>query len=147
MRQWLLTALLCLAATQAVAASTPRQDAMLDDYFALWDNDGAVTPANVARLYARQITYYGHAMSRADLYRDKLGFIRQWPKRRYQVEPGTASKRCDATESTCVFSAVLSWERSGASGTQTGRSRVNLTVAQDDGGLKIVREGAVTLAR
>ena len=135
------------AATAAQAASTPRQDELIASYFAIWDRNGNVTADNVAKLYAPNLVYYGHPMSRAALLRDKLAFVQRWPGRRYTVEPGSAAKSCNADQSRCEISATLAWRTQGASGTRSGRSRVHLQLALSDSSLKIVREGAVTLAR
>ena len=116
-------------------------------YFAIWDDDGGVTLDNVTKLYAPRVIYYGHPMTREGLYRDKLAFIRRWPGRRYGVEPGSSAEVCDAGQDHCTLTATLVWRTSGAGGTRTGRSRVRLALARADGGLKIVREGAVTLNR
>ncbi len=145
--RWVATVVLGLGVTQAVADSTPRQDALIGSYFAIWDDDSHVTFENVQKLYASSVVYYGHPMTRQGLFRDKLAFIRRWPGRRYAVEPGSASKSCDDSGDRCVLSAVLVWRTSGAVGTRSGRSRVSLTLAREDGGLKIVREGGVTLGR
>lgn len=147
MRIWLTVFFLGWAVTGAVAASTPHQDALIGNYFAIWDDNSRVTPENVAKLYASRLIYYGHAMTRESLYRDKLNFIRRWPERRYSVEPGSASKTCDAEESRCVLSAVLVWRTGGPRGSRAGRSRVRLTLAREDGSLKIVQESGVTLNR
>ncbi|MCW6507651.1 hypothetical protein [Lichenifustis flavocetrariae] len=140
-----LLAVLCGAATSADAASTPRQDELIGAYFAIWDDNSRVTRDNVERLYAANVIYYGHPMTRESLYRDKLDFISRWPERRYSVEPGTASKTCESSGDRCVITAILEWRTSGARGTRSGRSRVTLSLARDPGGLKIVREGGVTL--
>ena len=147
MRAFVMAAMIGMAAAPAIAASTPHQDALVDSYSAIWDDDANVTAQNVAKLYAPDIDYYGHPMSRADLLRDKRAFIHRWPERRYMVEPGSASKQCDMTGDRCVIIATLNWRTVGPSGTHAGRSRVSLTLAQQDGGLKIVREGGVTLPR
>jgi hypothetical protein len=141
----LLGAILMVVATQAFAASTPRQDAMLSDYFAIWDNNRNVTPETVARLYARRIVYYGHQMSQSELLADKLAFVRRWPNRRYRIEPGSASRSCNATLTTCELTAVLVWTNESAYGSRAGRSRIRLTLVREDGALKIARESAVTL--
>lgn len=141
----LLIAFACLVTTAAHAASTPRQDALLESYFAIWDDNRNLTPDTLAKLYARQVVYYGHAMSQDELYRDKLAFIRRWPERRYTVAPGTATRRCDQAETTCTLTATLAWVNRSPAGARSGRSRITLALAREDGALKIVREGAVTL--
>ena len=147
MRTLLVAALLGIAGTPALAQSTPRQDALIGSYFAIWDDDSHITPANVEKFYASRLIYYGHPMTRESLLRDKQAFVRRWPERRYGVEPGSASKRCDATEDHCRFTANLLWRTSGPSGTRAGRSRVTLALAREDGALKIVREGGITLSK
>ena len=147
MRGLMMALALGLVATQATADSTPRQDALVDRYFSIWDQDSNVTLANVEKLYASRITYYGQPMTPESLYRDKRAFIRRWPERRYSVEPGSAARVCDAGESRCRLTAILDWRTSGESGTRAGRSRVTLTLVEEDGALKIAREGAVTLGR
>ena len=147
MRAWLGIALLGLQTAPVSAASTPRQDALIAGYFAIWDDDAQVTPDNVRKLYASRLIYYGHPMTREDLYRDKLAFIHRWPGRRYGIEPGSASRSCDAGGNRCTITATLLWRTSGVSGTRSGRSRVTLTLARDEGALKIVRESGVTLRR
>ena len=139
--------LACAGISAAEAQSTPRQDALIASYFAIWDRDGNVTADNVAKLYAPTLVYYGHPMTRAALLRDKQAFIRRWPDRRYAVAPGTAEKSCNADGSRCTLSATLVWRTEGAGGARSGRSRVRLDLARSDGSLKIVREGAVTLSR
>jgi hypothetical protein len=146
-RAWIGAAFIGLAATQAVAQSTPRQDELIANYFAIWDQDSHVTPDNVARLYASRLVYYGHPMSREALLRDKLAFIRRWPDRHYGIEPGSAAKRCNPDESRCAITANLLWRTRGPGGARAGRSRVTLQLAREDGQLKIVREGAVTLSQ
>ena len=147
MRAVLIAALVALGGPAALAQSTPRQDAMIGSYFAIWDQDSHVTPENVQKFYASRLIYYGHPMTRQGLLRDKQNFIRRWPERRYDVEPGSASKQCDAAEDHCRFVATLVWRTAGPSGTRSGRSRVTLTLEREDGALKIVREGGVTLTR
>lgn len=147
MRLWQMAAMAVLVTSPAMAVSTPRQDSLIGGYFAIWDRDSNVTLDNVAKLYAPNLLYYGHPMTRESLLRDKLDFIRRWPERRYAVEPGSASKSCDASEDHCVITATLDWRTGGAGGTRAGRSRITLTLARAEGGLKIVREGAVTLPR
>ena len=141
----ILLAVMSGATSPAVAASTARQDELIGAYFAIWDDDSRVTRENVDRLYAANVIYYGHPMTRESLYREKLSFISRWPKRRYSVSPGTASKICDSGGDRCVITATLEWRTSGPHGTRTGRSRVSLGLARDDNGLKIVRESAVTM--
>lgn len=147
MRALAIAATLGLLATQAMAASTPRQDALVESYFSIWDQDSNVTLDNVRRLYGSRLVYYGRPMTPESLLQDKLQFIRRWPERHYAVEPGSASRTCDPGENHCVLTVTLDWRTAGPSGVRAGRSRLTLEVAREDGALKIIREGAVTLRR
>ena len=131
-----------LLVLSGAASATPAQrDARMDGYLAIWSRDAAITPANVARLYARRVNYYGHAMSAEAVYRDKLAFAKAWPVRRYAAEPGTVTNDCGAAADTCRVAAVMRWSRSGAAGhREAGTNSVRLDLAREDGALKIVRE-------
>ena len=133
--------LLALSAVPAAAAPASRA-AHMDAYLAIWARNDAIDPATVARLYARRVVYYGHPMSAAAVYRDKLAFATTWPVRRYAAVPGTVANDCgDAATMTCRVSAVMRWSRADRAGRgSSGTNTVRLDLAREDGTLKIVRE-------
>ena len=142
-----IAASLCLlGAVGAAAAAEP--DATLNRYFAIWADNGQITPATVASLYAGRVSYYGHSMTAAEVYRDKLNFIRRWPARRYAVVPGSVAKGCEPSGRTCRIEAVLSWAkqdpRTGAG--SKGANTIRLTLVREDGALKIARESGSPVA-
>jgi hypothetical protein len=131
---------LCLSAVPCAAA--PADRGVLDDYFSIWSDNARITPSKVASLYGRTVVYYGRTLSQAGVYRDKLGVVRRWPHRRYEVVPGSVAKSCDAVKDHCRVSLILAWEvaATGQRRPSHGRSSVVLTLSRQDGTLKIVRE-------
>lgn len=142
-----LFGLLALAAPACAARVDP--DARMNAYFAIWADNGRVTPAAVGELYGRRVIYYGQAMTPSQVYRDKLAFVRRWPSRRYGVVPGSVNKVCDAADDRCRVKAVLRWERADATGRGAARgvARIVLDLVREDGTLRIVRESGVPLYR
>ncbi len=134
--------LLALLAVSGTARATPAGfDAHMDVYLAIWSQNASVSPATVARLYARRVDYYGHSMSTGAVYRDKLAFVRRWPVRRYAAVPGTVTNDCDDASNRCRVTALLRWSRAdGAGRGESGTNSVRLDLAREDGSLKIVRE-------
>lgn len=137
----------CLAASGARASSSPGQDAKLDSYFAIWADNGQVTQETVDHLYAPRVVYYGQMMTREQVFRDKLAFIRRWPDRHYRIAPGSASKSCTTREDACTLTATLLWDARGPRGRRSGQSRIRLELERQDGSLTIARESGTALRR
>lgn len=136
-----------LAGTAPGRAASP--DAVLAQFFAIWDDDAGVTPQAVAALYGRRVLYYGEALSNGQVYANKRAFIRRWPDRRYAVVPGTVRKGCDRGGRRCAIGVTLAWHatsraRGAAAG---GLTRVSLVLAEEDGELRIARESGRPVAR
>ena len=129
----------CLGLATPVLAASP--DAKMDSYFSIWADNSRVTPEAVRELYASRVIYYGKAMTPAQVYRDKLNYIRRWPDRRYRVVPGSVSKSCSPGQERCRISAILSWDKADASGRGSkGANTITLNLVREDGALKIARE-------
>ena len=139
---------LALAASAPALAGTAERDAHMDEYLTIWSLDAAVTPATVDRLYAPRVVYYGRPMSAAAVYRDKLAFIRTWPRRSYEAVPGTVTNDCGDGAARCRVTALMRWSRADAAGRrrQSGTNSVRLDLARQDGALKIVRESGAPAA-
>jgi hypothetical protein len=130
-----------IALCGGAGASPAQRDARMDGYLAIWSSNGAITPATVARLYARRVDYYGHAMSAGAVYRDKLAFARRWPSRSYAAVPATVTNDCSDASPRCRVSAVMRWSRTDSAGRRdSGTNTVRLDLVREDGTLKIVRE-------
>ena len=129
----------CLGLANPVLAASP--DAKMDSYFSIWADNSRVTPEAVRELYASRVIYYGKAMTPAQVYRDKLNYIRRWPDRRYRVVPGSVSKSCSPGQERCRISAILSWDKADASGRGSkGANTITLNLVREDGTLRIARE-------
>jgi hypothetical protein len=157
MRTVLLAAILSGAALPgSVAPASAQLDSVpqrtedwaqrqLENFVATWSRDEGVTRAAVERLYAPRVIYYGRPMSRDAILADKRAYIAHWPRRRYEIAPGSVNIRCTGDKSICRATAVMRWTRSDHAGrTVSGASRMSFLVSKETGG-KIVREGAVTL--
>ena len=129
-------------------AHAVQADLQMDRYFSIWADNARITPAVVDNLYASRVVYYGKSMTTAEVYRDKLNFIRRWPDRRYQVVPGSVSKACDPAAETCRINAVLHWDKADPRTRQgsTGANTITLTLVRQDGTLKIARESGTPVA-
>ena len=145
----LAAAALSLGASCAWGASSPATDAQWERYFAVWAKDGTATPQVVEEFYASRVNYYGHEMTPAEVYQDKLHLIRLWPIRTYHVAPGTVVTRCSEDNNRCDTTLVLDWQsanpahRIGAQGATT----VSLALTRQGGQMKIERESGVPLVR
>jgi hypothetical protein len=131
------------AVPSQAAGRAAKSAQQLDAYVKIWGRDSGVSAANVQRYYAPQVTYYGKRMSRGQVYRDKLRFIRAWPYRSYRIAPGTFSSGCGRAH-VCSARGVLVWEwKSSARRRINGASRLGLTYS--DG--QIIKETAIPLRR
>ena len=141
--------LVALAAAAPALAGPAERDAHMDEYLTIWSSNDAITPATVDRLYAGRVVYYGRSMSSAAVFRDKLAFVRTWPRRSYEAVPGTVSNDCGSGAARCRVTALMRWSRADAAGRrrQSGTNSVRLDLARLDGTLKIVRESGTAVAR
>ncbi len=133
----------------AAARSAPASyDGRMEGYLVIWANNANINPATVNRLYARSAIYYGKLLTQDAVFRDKLAFIRQWPRRSYEVRPGSVTNDCGRSAQRCRVTAVLHWSRADASGRhrQSGTNTVALDLVRQDGMLKIARESGVPVA-
>ncbi len=140
---------LVFGAASAWGASLPATDAQWEGYFALWARDGTATPQAVEEYYASRVNYYGHEMTPAEVYQDKLHLMRLWPIRSYHVAPGTVATKCSQDDNTCAVTLVmdyLSGNPALGAGVQ-GATTVSLVLTRQGGQMKIERESGVPLLR
>jgi hypothetical protein len=141
--------LFSLASGAAWGASSPETDAQWDRYFSVWANGGTATPQAVEKSYASRVNYYGRDMTSADVYRDKLYLMHQWPVRAYHVRAGTAQTSCSEDNARCRVTLVLDFLSANPArriGVQ-GVASLSLQLAGPDGQMKIERETGVTVLR
>jgi hypothetical protein len=117
----------------------------VENFVAVWSRDEGVTRDAVERLYAPRVVYYGKNMSREAIFADKRAYIAHWPRRRYEIVPGSVDVSCSPGNVMCRATATMRWTRTDRAGREArGASRMSFLVSRDSGG-KIVRESAVTL--
>ena len=110
-------------------------------YLVIWSQNADVTQAAVKRFYAPRALYYGHSLSRAQIFADKLAYIRRWPQRSYRELPGSLTTHCNGDRSLCRVSVDMAWQRSGVR-TVSGRAHMTFDFVPADGARKIARESA-----
>ncbi|MDX6320092.1 MAG: hypothetical protein QOD35_3492 [Nocardioidaceae bacterium] len=146
-----ITAGFCaLAATPAQSAqgsfTADKAQAQLSNYLHVWSTDSGINPRSMARFYADHVIYYGKPMTRDQVLRDKLQYIRTWSQRYYRIVPGTVSTDCDGVQSVCRVKGVMQWDRRSRGGERSvGSALLSLTFSKNSGA-RIVQESA-SLAR
>jgi hypothetical protein len=78
-------------------------------YLHTWSTDAEAAIADVRRLYASRVNFYGRYLTREGLLREKVKFIRRWPIRHYSVRPGTMRVACEAQRQRCVVRSIIDW--------------------------------------
>ena len=116
-------------------------------YLAVWSSEGRFDHNAVARFYAPSVLYYGKRFSRAQVFSDKLAYVRAWPVRHYAEVPGSLVARCNADAPRCAqVEVTMRWRRVSADGRiSTGRARLGFDFVPVEGGRKIARETAMII--
>jgi hypothetical protein len=97
------------AASAEVGSSLAHRSADLTrSYLHTWSTNGRAALADVPRLYAPQVSFYGRSLNRNELIREKAQFLRRWPIRHYSLRPGTMRVTCDA-QRRCAVRSIIDW--------------------------------------
>lgn len=83
-------------------------------YLHTWSADTRAAIADVPRLYAPRVRFYGRYLTRDALIREKAKFVRRWPTRHYAIRPGTMRVSCEAQSQRCVVRSVIDWRAESA---------------------------------
>ena len=78
-------------------------------YLRTWSSDTRAALADVNRVYAPRVNFYGRVLNRRELAREKERFARRWPVRRYSHHPGTMRVSCSAANQRCMVRSVIDW--------------------------------------
>ncbi len=78
-------------------------------YLQVWSSSSRAAIADVPRLYAPRVLFYGRVLDRRGLMREKARFVQRWPVRHYAHRPGSMRVSCDAHASKCMVSSVVDW--------------------------------------
>jgi len=119
-------------------------------YLHTWSTNTRAALANVPRIYAARVNFYGRMLNHRALIREKAQFARRWPSRQYSLRPGTMRVRCDERASRCLVQAVIDWRaespirRASSSGSSTFIQAMNVAAARP---LVFRESGAVLRSR
>lgn len=108
-----------------------------------------LTAAEIAELYAPTVAYNGEAAkSREDVARDKLAYVKRWPKRRFDVVPDTIEVVRDSIGPKFV-DVVFEYTFEVRSGKRVSRGRgsASLTLDFTSPRAQIVREDSKIISR
>ena len=128
-------------AQDADGGTKAEAEQAIQAYLQIWSRNASVTPTAVERFYTPRALYYGHTLSRAQIFADKLAYIRRWPQRSYRELPGSLTTHCNGDRSLCRVSVNMAWQRSGLT-TVSGRAHMTFDFVPADGARKIARESA-----
>jgi hypothetical protein len=78
-------------------------------YLRTWSSDTSAALADVHRLYAPRVRFYGRTLNRRELALEKKRFARRWPVRRYSHKPGTMRVSCSSASHRCMVRSVIDW--------------------------------------
>ena len=117
MRRSFIAGLLSFTFGMYAGAASAEVDALLAHrsadltraYLHTWSTDPQRAIADVRRLYAPRVSFYGRYLTRDGLIREKAQFVRRWPTRRYSVRPGTMRVACEAQRQRCFVRSIIDW--------------------------------------
>ena len=78
-------------------------------YLHSWSSAKGATAAEVRRVYAPRVRFYGRLITHRELTREKARFAHRWPVRRYSHRPGTMRVSCYVTRQTCMVRSLIDW--------------------------------------
>ncbi|PDT46712.1 hypothetical protein CO661_17225 [Sinorhizobium fredii] len=88
------------------SASEDRALQFVAEYHDAWSKPNAEALAFMSTVYADTVSFYGKAISRDQVLREKATFAERWPKRAYSVKHGSVRVDCG---STCAVSGIVEW--------------------------------------
>jgi hypothetical protein len=98
------------ASAEAEDARAQRSADLTRAYLHTWSTNARVALADVPRLYAPRVSFYGRVLDHRALLREKAQFVRRWPARHYSLRPGTIRVACDGPSQRCVVRSVVDWQ-------------------------------------
>jgi hypothetical protein len=133
----LVVATFCLFAGPASAdlvdgPRATRSANLTKAYLHTWSTNTRAALADVPRIYAARVNFYGRTLDHRALVREKAQFARRWPTRRYSLRPGTMRVRCDERARQCLVQAVIDWRtesrvrKAASSGSSTFLQAMNV---------------------
>ena len=118
-------------------------------YLRTWSASGSAALAQVPRLYAPKVRFYGRLVDRNMLAREKRAFIRRWPVRSYAHRPGTIRVACDTPTSRCTVRSVIDWRTASPArrAVSQGSSRFEQGIAFSESKPAVFHEGGAVITQ
>jgi hypothetical protein len=138
---------LSLQAGPALAEVEGELASRTRSYLHTWSTNTRAALAEVPRIYAPRVNFYGRILDHGSLVREKAQFARRWPVRRYSLRPNTVRVRCDEQARRCLLRAVIDWRaesparRARSGGSATFVQGFELTASRP----LVIREGGAVL--
>jgi hypothetical protein len=79
-------------------------------YLDLWSSSNDKALADLQRLFAPQVRYFGKELDRQALFEAKRRVAERWPVRSYKPRPGTMNVQCEPQGAACTVRATVDWQ-------------------------------------
>ncbi|MDR9805144.1 COG3904 family protein [Rhizobium hidalgonense] len=71
-----------------------------------WSKDSASALAFMKGVYADEVSFFGNAVDKDAVLKEKASFAQRWPERIYSVKPGSVTASCAGK---CEMSGIVEW--------------------------------------
>ncbi|MBB4238144.1 hypothetical protein GGD57_004748 [Rhizobium esperanzae] len=85
-----------------------------------WSKDSASALAFMTGVYADEVSFFGNAVDKDAVLKEKAAFAQRWPERIYSVKPGSVTANCAGK---CEMSGIVEWF---ARNKDTGKTSVGM---------------------
>ncbi|MEY9829943.1 hypothetical protein ABIA25_001758 [Sinorhizobium fredii] len=92
--------------TIAAPSDEARALRFIADYHDAWSRPNPEALAFMSTAYADSVSFYGKAVSRDEVLKEKAAFAERWPKRAYSMKHSSERVVCALT---CTVSGVVEW--------------------------------------
>lgn len=105
-------------------------------YLHTWSTNSRAALADVPRIYAPRVNFYGRVVTHDALRREKAQFVRRWPIRHYSLRPGTMRVACETESRRCMVRSIIDWRAANSArkvssrGSSTFEQGVDLTASR-----------------
>jgi hypothetical protein len=102
------------ASAEAQSSLAHRSADLTRSYLHTWSTNARAALADVPRVYAPQVSFYGRVLNHDALILEKAQFHHRWPTRHYSLRPGTVRVTCDAHRQRCAVRSIIDWRAASA---------------------------------
>jgi hypothetical protein len=136
----------------APAAATPSATRAIEfakQFQFAWSSDNSTALAFLNRHYEGDVVYFGKAVPKAVVLKQKQKFAERWTVRKYTARPDTLAATCTPDPDHCTVTGIIDWDATapGRSVRSTGSASFELRVRYRDGRPSITAETSNVLRR